>query len=138
VYGTVLIPPAVFEELKLRESRPGAAALAGALREAWLIVEAPRPSPDMTKLEMLLDSGEAEAVVLSRERNCRFLLIDNRKGRKVARRWGVAVVGTGGVLHAAKASGHLEAITPALDDLARVRYRLSADLVTALLKKAGE
>jgi predicted nucleic acid-binding protein len=47
-------------------------------------------------------------------------------------------VGTGGVLLAAKVSGHLEAITPVLDDLARVRCRLSADLVTALPKRAGE
>jgi predicted nucleic acid-binding protein len=55
----------------------------------------------MTQLAKLLDRGEAEAIVLAQSRDAR-LLIDERKGRAVARRRGVGVIGTGGVLLLAK------------------------------------
>jgi predicted nucleic acid-binding protein len=35
---------------------------------------------------LVLDPGEAEAMLLAEEVECRFLLIDERKGRAVAKR----------------------------------------------------
>jgi predicted nucleic acid-binding protein len=138
LYGTVFIPPAVLDEFMLAESRPGATPLSLALQEERLSVRPPAPSPDLARLQLLLDPGESEAILLGAQCGCRFLLIDDRRGRRVARRWGLPVVGTGGVLLAAKAAGYLEAIALVLEDLRRARYRLSADLVDGLLRRAGE
>ena len=42
--------------------------------------------------------GEAEAIQLAEEVACRVLRIDERRGWAVARRRGIPIVGTGGLL----------------------------------------
>ena len=49
-----------------------------------------------------MDDGEAEAIELARELRADGLLIDERKGRKLAAREGVAVIGWLGVVLLAK------------------------------------
>ena len=87
---------------------------------------------------MLLDAGEASAILLAEQTDCRFLLIDERRGREIARRRGLPVVGLAGVLLAAKRSGLLESVGPMLADLSRQGYRLSDTLVTEVVRLAGE
>jgi predicted nucleic acid-binding protein len=85
-----------------------------------------------------LDAGEASAILLAEQTDCRFLLIDERRGREIARRRGLPVVGLAGVLLAAKQSGLLESVGPVLADLSRQGYRLANALVAEVLRLAGE
>jgi predicted nucleic acid-binding protein len=87
---------------------------------------------------MLLDAGEASAILLAEQTDCRFLLIDERRGREIARRRGLPVVGLAGILLAAKQSGLLESVGPVLADLSRQGYRLSDTLVAEVVRLAGE
>ncbi len=48
-----------------------------------------------------LDAGESEAIILSDDSNCDFLLMDERKGREIARQMGIHVMGTIGILKTA-------------------------------------
>ena len=100
LYKDVLIPPAVRDELHLGSGRPGARQSAEAFEQGWLQVQ--EPSADsaqaLSDLMLVLDPGEAEAILLAEEVHCRFLLIDERKGRAIAKRRGVPVVGIAGVL----------------------------------------
>jgi hypothetical protein len=75
---------------------------------------------------------------LAEEVNCRFLLIDERKGRAIASRRGVPVVGIAGVLLAAKKRGLIDAVVPILKNLEQAGYRISAGLTKEIALLAGE
>lgn len=138
LYGTVVIPATVFVELRTVEDRPGSRALRKALEEGWLKPEEIRPTEELKILLLLLGRGEAEAILLAEQRPCRFLLLDEKRGRTMARRRGIRVVGTGGVLLAAKQRGLLNSVSLVLDQLAGAGYRLSVELRAEILRRAGE
>lgn len=102
LYSVVEVPPTVVEELRVEEERPGSRALREAQAAGWLVTRGLEWPEQATKLEEVVDGGEAEAILLAEERRSRFLLLDERRARLLARSRGVAVVGTGGVLIAAK------------------------------------
>lgn len=136
LYQRVLVPVEVFEELQTTDDRPGSRALRAACEAAWLSV-APE-TPGAEALSLALGRGEAAAILLAEQGNCRFLLLDERRGRAVAKSRGLRVVGTGGVLLAAKANGLINRVADALEQLAAGGYRLSAELRDRLLELAGE
>jgi predicted nucleic acid-binding protein len=140
LYGSIVIPDRVLTELHVDSDRPGARALSAALAAGAI---RPQALPDgsaaeLARLRLLLDAGEASAILLAKQMTCRFLLIDERRGRQIARARGVPVVGLAGVLLAAKRSGLLPSVASALADLSREGYRLSDALVSEVLRLAGE
>jgi len=140
LYDRILIPATVHDELRLRSGRPGAEQSAEALAQGWLQVREPSSTsaPSRSELVLVLDPGEAEAILLAEEVKCRFLLIDERKGRAVAKRRGIAVVGVAGVLLAAKKRSLIDAALPILKNLERAGYRVSAELIQEIARLAGE
>lgn len=140
LYGPVTVPKAVLEELRVDSDRPGARVLADALAAGSIEACAvPKDrTPDLERLSLLLDAGEAEAILLAQALVCRFLLIDERRGRAIARRHAIPVVGVAGVLLAAKRRGLLEQVEPVLSALSKTGYRLSDALVAEVLRLAGE
>jgi predicted nucleic acid-binding protein len=140
LYKEILIPPAVHEELCLESGRPGAKRLAEAMEEGWLVMRQPSniTTEQMSELVLILDPGEAEAISLAKEVNCRFLLIDERKGRAVAKRRGVPVAGLAGVLLAAKKGGIIDEVMPIVKCLGEIGYRMSQSLIAEIARLAGE
>jgi predicted nucleic acid-binding protein len=136
LYGDAVIPAAVMEELQLDSGRPGADALRAARNAGWLdVMTAPT---DVYTLKQVLDPGEAEAILLAENIACRFLLIDERRGRAVARHRGIPVVGTAGLLLNAKRKGRLQAVAPELERLSQNGYRLAPELVEEIRRLADE
>ncbi len=109
LYTRVAIPPAVQAELAIESGQPGAVALAAELKAKRIVVQSPTDPNVVVELARVLDPGEAEAIALAEQRAPRFLLIDDAKGRRIARRRGIPVVGVAGVLIAAKSEGALAA-----------------------------
>lgn len=103
LYGQVILPEAVFQELTsvaLVERHTRAIATL-----PWVQV---RPVADRRFVETLLaelDRGEAEAIAVAREVHADLLLIDERRGRRVASRFGLKLTGLIGVLAEAKRHG---------------------------------
>ena len=138
LYGSVVVPPAVREELGIESGYPGATVLSAAFAERWITVQSSQGLVIATELAGSLDPGEAEAIALAEERAARFLLIDDAKGRRFARQREIPVVGVAGVLLAAKSAGILAAVAPVLRDLSSAGYRLSSPLTSGVLSQAGE
>lgn len=140
LYQEIIITPAVHAELCLGSERPGSKQLANALEQGWLQIKKPSASTtsSLSELVLILDLGEAEAIVLAEEVDCRFLLIDERKGRAVAKRRGVPVAGIAGVLLAAKKHGFIDEVLPSIKRQAEVGYRMSVALTKEIARLAGE
>ena len=138
IYGSIIIPPKVFEELKIPSDKPGASAVSKAIKARWIkIVELKRPS-DSISLRLLVDAGEAESIQLAFEQNAHLLIIDDRKGRKIAKNRDIQIIGTGGILISAKKAGLLVKVSPVLNELANVGYRLSPGLCKRIIELANE
>lgn len=140
LYDSIWIPPAVRDELQVSSKRPGASRLESALVSGWLEIHDLSKSAhtSLTQLAPLVDAGEAEAIVLAEHIECRFLLIDDWRGRSLAKRRGVPVVGVAGILLTAKHQGLIDAVLPIMDELAQEGYRLSSRLVHEIARLADE
>jgi uncharacterized protein len=136
LFGEVLVPEAVWEEISHQKDKPGAQAVLGA---SWVTrVEVAQDSYLMA-LQTELDDGEAEALALAAEVNADMVLLDERRGRKVAVQMGFKVIGAAGVLGLAKAQGLLPGIRPLLDAMSQlVGFRIGRQLYEDVLRSAGE
>jgi len=86
-----------------------------------------------------LDPGEAAVILLARELNADFALIDERKARKIARTvYGLKVIGSAGILVEAKRQGLIDNVGSALQIMRDNGYRISDSIIDTALRKAGE
>jgi len=93
----------------------------------------------VTALQRDLDRGEAESIALALEIEAALVLLDEKEGRRAARRLDLHVVGVVGVLLEAKAGGFVGAIRPFLDGLRQTAgFYLSDSVYQHALSLAGE
>lgn len=135
-FGEVLVPDEVFVECTVHPHRPGAQAIRAA-RDVGLFACVAVTGVDRFVDDHLLDPGEAAALILALEHNCPAL-VDERKGRRVARQLGIPVVGTVGLLLAARQAGDVTALVPLLESLASFGYRVPAEVAREALHRVGE
>lgn len=128
VFGEVAIPPAVS-----REVAPSLPRLPG-----WVQTRTLRRALDARVVEAWLDPGETEAISLALETRADRVILDDLPARQLAKDLGLAVVGTAGVLFAAKQRGFIAAVRPPLDALRAAGFRLRQDVYEEILKAAGE
>jgi len=147
LYQNVLIPEAVEQELMLDSNMAGAKRLKQAVSQGWLKIErcdytAEPYLESYQQLLQIIDQGETEAILLAEclqsNRDYRFLLIDERRGRQVARKRGLVIAGTGAVLLAAKKKNYIHSVKTELDSMQEKGYRLSTVLRQRLLELAEE
>lgn len=109
-----------------------------ALTEASWIKVVPLINPRQVLVYVGLDQGEAEVLALANEQEARLVVIDEYKGRRYAKRLGLPLTGTVGVLLTAKAQGLIPALAPLIDQLLSRRLFLTPELVEKALELAGE
>jgi predicted nucleic acid-binding protein len=115
---------------------PGREEVAGA---AWIYRHEIQNESLAISLQRDLDRGEAESIVLALELEAGLLLMDERDGRRSARRLGLNRVGVVGVLLEAKAKGYVQLIQPLLDALRQgAGFYLGEAVYQAALALAGE
>ncbi len=117
---------------------PDVAAEYGEALPTWVEVASVQDSYKQLLLEMQLDKGEASAIALALEMPGSTLILDDYKARKVARRLGLALTGTVGILVKAKLKGIIPSIKPLLVKIKQTNFRVSAELELQALREAGE
>jgi predicted nucleic acid-binding protein len=136
LFAVVLVPPAVRDEL-LQPTRT--CPLIDLSKVPYVRVQAPRDTGRVSSLLTELDPGEAEALALALEVQAQLVLMDERKGRRVAERLGLTSIGAVGLLLEAKKAGLVTAVHPLLlrlrDDIA---FFMSDPLLDRVLRLAGE
>lgn len=139
LYQTVVIPKAVYSELTSNANYQDE-------REeiekcAFLVVEKvyDRDSVSALRNATGLDYGESEALVLYMEKKADLLLIDEQKGRGVAKKMSVEHVGTMGVLMLAFDEGFMSSreVRDTLDIMLTCDIRLSRKLCNKVLAYVG-
>jgi predicted nucleic acid-binding protein len=136
LYAETLIPDMVHQEmLQGGEDYPGVAAY----RKAIWIQRRSLTTPGDPALHASLDAGEAAVIQLARESGIQRVLIDERKGRKVARViYHLDVIGTAGMLVSAKRQGLLANVREALVGMCAGGYRIHPQIIDLALREAGE
>jgi len=132
LYGSVVIPRAVFDEL----SGTGAPeAVRGWLDPppVWISIR----SASAIDETLVLGRGEVEAICLAQEIHADEILLDERRARKAAQERGLIVTGTLGVLEAA-AKRHLLHLPEVIEKLEHTNFRIDPALVQEALKRDAQ
>ena len=126
-----LIPSKVIEEWADGEdSHPRT------LPKSFEIVDVTVANPFLT---LQLDAGEASVIQAAIDYKVGMVLIDERKGRKLARRLcGLVTLGTAGLLVQAKRAGILDEVTPLFEKLKAASYWISPTITNWAIQQAGE
>lgn len=129
LFGQVIIPQAVSDELRRRETPAVVREWANAA-PSWLQIRV----ASVIDPSINLGPGEAEAISLSIELHASQLLLDDRKARSLATARGLSVAGTLNILEAG-ATRQLVDLPSAIVRLHRTNFRAPADLVKVLLDR---
>jgi len=126
VFGELIVPPSVIREILASAPEP------------WIVERALTQPVVPLVLRANLGAGQSEALSLAMEIGAERLLVDERAARRVAGTLGLRVVGTLGVLLAAKRKGLIVELRPLLDQLLHQGFWIAPRLVKQALITAGE
>lgn len=129
LYNRVLIPRAVCNELARSHQEIPTFIEVGEVSNRQMVAE----------LEAELDLGEAEAIVLAKEKRADLLLIDEKRGRRVALREGIRITGLIALLVEAKSRGLILSVRDAISQLeSRAGFRISEAVKLNAIRAANE
>jgi predicted nucleic acid-binding protein len=125
LFETVVITPEIQEEF-------------GEVLPDWITVQNVQNS-FMTKVfSEQVDLGEASAIALALEHSEHLLIIDDNKGRKLAKSLELNFTGTLGILVKAKKEGIIPLLKPILEQIEQTDFRISNKLKAIVLKQISE
>jgi predicted nucleic acid-binding protein len=131
----LLVTATVWDEVTRAPGRAEALLFATAWSSGWLTV-LPDPEASDSAWADLLDEGERSALTLALQRGA-TVLVDELRGRAVTARLGLRVVGTLGLLLAARERGLVGPLRPLVERLQGSGYYLSRRLVEQVLASDG-
>ena len=136
IFGRIYIPQGVYEEVvEEGDERFGAPDV----RQApWIQVVEVNDRLAVQVLEDDLGKGESETIILAKELQAEWVLVDERLARRKLELLGVRTIGTLGILLKAKELGLMQAVRPEVEKLRARGFRLSRHVYEDVLQMAGE
>jgi uncharacterized protein len=133
LFGRIIIAEAVYREIK---AKPGFGY--DQIDCAYIEVQSIQGHLYKEFLLTQLDSGEAETIILAKEINADFVVIDENLGYRFANNAGLTAIRTLSILLRAKESGYIEQVKPLMEDLVAKGRWYSDAVCRSFLDKAGE
>ena len=131
-FSSITVPSQVWEELT--EGDSGLDSVRALRTDGFLTVVDVEESDLFTEILHELDYGETAAICHAIEREADLVLLDEKDGRRVARRHGLAVTGVIGILLRAARNGDVE-LKQELDSLREAGFWISDDLYSKILSE---
>lgn len=126
----ILVPETVLSEIRAGDDL--ATARIERAAELWLRPVASAPNPSSPQV------GELAVIELALEHRAERVVLDDRAARRHARAQGLSVVGTLGLLLAARLRAEIRDLGREIDRLESHGFRASPQLVQRVLSEAGE
>lgn len=104
----------------------------------WVKIQTVKDRKRLVLLNENLDLGEASALALALEHRDCLVLLDDLKGRKIAKQWRILYTGVLGILVKAKHDELIPEIKPMLERLLETNFRISPKIVAEVLKMTNE
>jgi predicted nucleic acid-binding protein len=104
----------------------------------WVQIKPVRNKNFQRALLLEVDLGEASAIAMAAENQPSLLIIDDLKGRKLAKKLSISITGTLGLILNAKRQGVIPLIRPVFEKIQLTNFRISPILMENILKEAGE
>ena len=133
IFGQVMVPEVVYKEVAQPDrfqSNRLKEYLHGKVRQVDM--------QGFVSLDACADVGETEAMLLYKAIAADYLLIDDKRGRKIASLNRIKTIGSLGVLLQAKRMGLVNHIRPLIENIIDSPVFISESLVTTVLELAGE
>jgi hypothetical protein len=133
----VIIPRAVQKEVVIEgRGQPGSQEVQ---LSDWISVQEVKDQSFVWLLEAKLDRGESEAIALAHELSADLILLDEKDARLQAKRVGLRILGTIGILIWAKKTGYISSLQEQLNALRdKAKFRVSTELYERALKSVSE
>ncbi|MDD2633089.1 MAG: hypothetical protein RBR47_09825 [Bacteroidales bacterium] len=90
------------------------------------------------ELTFAMDYGESEAIVLYNELKADFLLIEDKKARKIAENTGVHCIGLNGLMAVAKQKMLIDKLKPLFEKFLKNQRFYAIELLNEVLIENGE
>ncbi len=130
---TIIVTPSVYSEVTVQKSAKR--VLDEYISLSKVVVNEVKNSKKVKELLIRLDIGESESIVLAEEKNLP-LIIDEKKGKKIALSFGLDAIGLIGILLVYKKRAYLsnDEIVEIVEELREVNFRVSDSLLALLLE----
>jgi len=129
VCGEIIIPYGVYEEIEIGKEKYYYSDLK---KYKWIeIIKLEKTN----ELNLDLDKGELETILLAKEINADLIIMDEKLGRRYAKYYGLNVIGTIGIIMKAREKGIIEDIETVLSDIKKSGIWINDKLIADILKK---
>lgn len=130
LYGEIIIPRAVFEEVTIKSD---------AIKNlSWIKIFEVQDKSDRKIYQAKLHEGEVEVIMLAKEISADLLIIDDNAAKKFAKFLGFKVTGTLGILLKAKSEKIISEVRPILEKMLAKNFYISEEILKLVLKTAKE
>ncbi|TVZ27901.1 hypothetical protein JM83_2979 [Gillisia sp. Hel_I_86] len=132
LFDEIKIPNAVWEEITLKKNTEYYKEI-----KSFFELKVVKIS-SFNELTFIMDYGESESLILYKELNAQFLLIDDKKARTIAENFNIECIGTLGLLSIAKSKGLLDNLRPLFVKFIQSNRYYSIKLLNKLLENHKE
>lgn len=104
----------------------------------WINIKIIKNLRQYEELKEELGPGEASSIVLAKEMSGSLLVIDEKRGRRVANELKIEIIGSFGILLKAKEKGVIKSVRKIIEKIDQTNFRISRTIRAELLRRAGE